>query len=207
MKRAILCELAGISEKKFENLSARDYLPFPLPSARWSDYDLKQALQVRILAEAGQVLPGKLAALLAREAIYAVAPSDPFSNGSGEPLFAALVALDLSFSPGAAQTVIGGKWNELIEKAESYRRGLIETRLRGRETSSASVSNAWVESVHAVDVTGAAQRIIRLGYKLKLDEVKMLPPPDDLNELLRNEGLKQRSEFNGSGREEGGGNA
>lgn len=49
MRRKGLLLVSGCGEKRFENLAARNQLPFPSPEGKWNDYTLQQAYDLQLM--------------------------------------------------------------------------------------------------------------------------------------------------------------
>jgi len=119
MKRKALLAITGCTPKSFETYSARDKLPFAIPSDRWSDYTIEDAFALKLLIQAAELTDLDTASKLAGAAIRQLYPLDPFAFCGDQELYVALIRYDWPDKPDDwdARTVVAGRWQDIEPKA------------------------------------------------------------------------------------------
>lgn len=169
MKRKALLAITGCTAKQFETFSARGFLPFAIEDARWSDYTLNHAFQLRMLLDGISGTDQDSAALLARDALSKLHPITPFSYTGDQEMWAALVRY---YWPGAPEgwdcrAVVAGRWQDIEANANAHISGL--------------AADARITSIQAVSVTKIAHHVWREARDFGLPEGEQAQPiPEDL---------------------------
>lgn len=125
MKRKALLLSTNCTAKAFETYSARDFLPFVIEDARWSEYSLQDAIELKILMDAAAFMDQKSAAYLARQAFDKLHPIHPLFPTDGHELWVALVRYDWAEAPEdwEGRTVIAGRWQDIYADAQTFVQG------------------------------------------------------------------------------------
>lgn len=118
MKRKALLAITGCTPKTFETYSARDKLPFMIPSERWSEYSIEDAFALKLLMKAAELTDLDTASKLASAALCQLRPLDPFAFCGDQELFVALIRYDWPDKPDDwdARTVVAGRWQDIEGK-------------------------------------------------------------------------------------------
>jgi len=125
MKRKALLLATTCTAKAFETYSARDFLPFVIEDARWSEYTLQNAIELKILMVAAACMDQNSAAFLARQAFDKLHPIHPLFHTNGQEMWVALVRYDWAEAPEDwnARTVVAGRWQDLSAQAQAFVQG------------------------------------------------------------------------------------
>lgn len=168
MKRKALLAITGCTPKSFETYSQRGRLPFAIPSDRWSEYTMTDALELKILMRAAELTDLDNASKLARSALDKISPLNPFSYCGDEELFAALVRYDWPEKPEdwEERTVVGGRWQDI----EAETRQFITEFLPGARLTGTLI----------VPVKQIADELLIEAHEFGLPEAAVQPVPEDL---------------------------
>lgn len=168
MKRKALLAVTGCTVKAFETYAYRDFLPFAIADARWSDYTLENAFALKVLMEAAAVTDVASASIFAGGVLDALRPLDPFSYMGDEEIWLALIRYDWRDAPEdwTNTEVVAGRWRDIDDKC----RALIAD----------TVPGAKVTSIIALSATKIADSILREARDLGLPEAEVRPVPEDL---------------------------
>lgn len=168
MKRQALLAITGCTAKAFEIWSARDLLPFAIPSGRWSDYTLDDALALALMLQAAKMTDLAAASRLAAGALPALHPLDPFAFCGSQELFAALIRYDWPDKPKGwdARTVVAGRWQDIEPLA--------------RERIADIAPDVRLVGILAVPVKRVAERLLSAAQELGLPEGEVRAVPEDL---------------------------
>jgi hypothetical protein len=168
MKRQALLAITGCTAKAFEIWSSRDLLPFGIPSGRWSDYSMGDALALALMLEAAEMTDLDTASKLAAGALPALHPLDPFAFCGSQELFAALIRYDWPDKPKVwdARTVVAGRWQDIEPLA--------------RERIADIAPDVRLVGMLTVPVKRIAERLFSAAQELGLPEGEVRAVPEDL---------------------------
>jgi hypothetical protein len=121
MKRKALLNITDCTAKKFETYAFRDHSPFQIEDGNWSDYQIEDAFALKVLMDAADSTDLSSASLLARLALGALHPIDPFAYCEQE-LWIALVRYDWPDAPEGwdCRHVVAGRWADVELAANTW---------------------------------------------------------------------------------------
>jgi hypothetical protein len=169
MKRKALLLLADCTAKFFETCSARDFLPFAIGERQWSDYTLENAFQLRLLQLAFKGTDLDSAAMIARRAVDALYPLNPFSYTEDEGLWVALIRYEWPEAPEGwdMRQVVAGRMQDVHAKADEFVQDL--------------GGGAKLVSIYAIPLKPIAHQVFGEARDLGIPEGEAWPqPPQDL---------------------------
>jgi len=125
MKRKALLLATTCTAKAFETFSARSFLPFVIEDARWSEYTLQNAIELKYLMVGAACMDQNSAAFLARQAFEKLYPIHPLFPTNGQEMWVALLRYDWAEAPEDwdARTVVAGRWQDLDAAAQKFVQG------------------------------------------------------------------------------------
>lgn len=169
MKRKALLLATTCTARAFETYSARDFLPFVIEDARWSEYTLQNAIELKILMDAAACMDQNSAAFLARQAFDKLYPINPLFPTNGNEMWVALVRYDWADAPEEwdARTVVAGRWQDIEAEAQSFAQGFD--------------GKCKIVSIQAISASNVAEEVWLEVRDLGLPEGEELPAvPHDL---------------------------
>lgn len=158
MKRKALLAIAGCPAKTFETLSARNLNPVTIGEDRWSDYDMKDALTLRIHMQAMAGTDHESAMKIAGGALGGLKGINPFGPTGDYEMWAALVRYHWASAPDDwdGRTVICGRWQDIEAKAKDFVADL--------------GGDARIVSIQAISITQAANHVLTEAWEFGLPE-------------------------------------
>lgn len=168
MKRKALLTITGCTSKAFETYSFRGFLPFGIEDQNWSDYSIENAFSLKVLLDAAETTNLASASVLARAALDAMAPVDPFAFAGDEELWVALISYEWPEAPEGwdCRHVVAGRWCDV----EGAARRLVTENAPG----------ARVTGILSLSATEIAKSVLKEARDLGLPEGAVHGVPDDL---------------------------
>lgn len=193
MKRKALLTITNCSAKAFETYSFRDFLPFVIQDRNWSDYTIGNAFSLKVLMDAAENTDLSSAAVLAKAALDALHPINPFAYTGGQELWVALIRYDWpdGIEGWDSRHVVAGRWSDI----EAEARNLVTEKAPG----------ARVTGILSVSATKIAELLLNEANDLGLPEGEVQGVPEDLTgypEWFKADELARRDLFKNWGKAE-----
>lgn len=169
MKRKAMLAITDFPARQYEVYSSRGLIPVQVDEGRWTEYTLDDALMLRLMLNASTSISLENASFLARKALHALYPVNPFGFTNAEELWAALVVYDWPDAPEEwdCREVVAGRWQDIP--------GEIEKRVTHR------MPGARVQIILTLSVSKAAQDVFTAAKDLGLPEADFAAPmPEDM---------------------------
>lgn len=168
MKRKALLAITGCTPKAFETYSFRGFLPFVIEDRNWSNYTIYNAFSLKVLLDAAASTDLDSAAVLAKGALDALHPINPFAYSGEEDVHVALIRYDWPEAPEDwdCRTVVAGRWGDIEDKARKFVAEL--------------APRAHVISVMAISATKIARSLLAEARDFGMPEGEVHQVPEDL---------------------------
>lgn len=168
MKRKALLIITGCTSKAFETYSFRDFLPFAIEERNWSDYSIFNAFSLKVLTDAAENTDLASASVLAKGALNALRPFNPFAYHGDENLWVALIRYEWPDAPEGwdCRHVVAGRWRDIETEAQKL--------------TSEIAPGARVTGILSLSATKIAHQLLNEARDLGIPEGEVHGVPEDL---------------------------